>query len=82
MSLAALKLFLLSRIFLSSSGLFVLLLLAISFNWFDAYHITKDGLKAAIEYVDILREWGEKTEHTTEKVKDAYEKAQKDLQGR
>jgi hypothetical protein len=82
MSLAALKLFLLSRIFLSSSGLFVLLLFAIAFNWFDAYSTVRDGLKTAIEYVDVLRDWGKQTERTTEKVKDAYEKAQQDIQGR
>lgn len=82
MTLAALKLFLLSRIFLSSSGLFVLLLFAVAFNWMDAYNIVRNGLHTAIEYVDVLREWGQQTEHTTEKVKDAYEKAQKDLQGR
>jgi ABC-type microcin C transport system permease subunit YejE len=70
MTLAALKLFLLSRIFLSSSGLFVLLLMAVAFNWMNAYHIVREGLQSAVEYVDILREWGEKTEHTSEKVQD------------
>ena len=79
MNIAALKIFLLSRIFLGSSGTFVLLLLAITFNWFDAYSMTRHALTVAIEAVDVMHEWGGRLSATAEKMGDAYEKAQKEL---
>lgn len=79
MNLLALKVFLLSRIFLGSTATFVLILSSIAFNWFDSYHIIRDGFSTAIDWIDILREWGEKTQHTAEKVSQAVEKAQQDF---
>jgi len=79
MNLLALKVFLLSRIFLGSTATFFLLLSAIAFNWFDSYHLVRDGLTTAVEWVDVLREWGDRTQHTAEKVSQAVEKAQQDF---
>jgi hypothetical protein len=79
MNLLALKVFLLSRIFLGSTVTFVLILSSVAFNWFDSYHFVRDAFSAAIDWIDILREWGEKTQHTAEKVSQAVEKAQQDF---
>lgn len=80
MNIAAIKLFLLSRFFLGSTGTLVVLLLAITFNWLDAYKITRGAFVSGIEYMDTMREWGQKAESTAEKVGDAYDKAQKELE--
>jgi len=82
MNIAAIKLFLLSRFFLGSTGTIVLLLLAITFNWLDAYKITRNAFVSGIEYMDTMREWGQKAESTAEKVGDAYDKAQKELESK
>lgn len=79
MNLVAIKLFLLSRIFLGSTTTILLILLAIAFNWLDSYHIVRNGLTTAIEWVDILHDWGNKTTDTYERVSEAVEKAQQEL---
>jgi hypothetical protein len=79
MNLLALKELLLSRIFLGSMATFFLILSAIAFNWFDSYHVVRNGLTTAVEWVDILREWGDRTQHAAEKVSQAVEKAQQDF---
>lgn len=79
MNLLALKVFLLSRIFLGSTATLFLILSAIAFNWFDSYHLVRNGLTTAVECVDVLRECGDRTQHTAEKVSQAVEKAQQDF---
>lgn len=79
MNLLALKIFLLSRVFLGSTATFVLILAAIAFNWFDSYHLVRTGLTTTVEWVDVLREWGDKTQHTAERVSQAVEKAQQEF---
>jgi len=79
MNLLALKVFLLSRVFLGSTMTFMLILASIAFNWFDSYHIVRSGLTTAVEWTDVLREWGDKTQHTAEKVSQAVEKVQQEL---
>lgn len=80
MNLLALKVFLLSRAFLGSSTLIILLLAAIAFNWMDSYNLVRKGLVTSIEWVDTLNEWGSKTQHTAEKVNEAINKAQQEFQ--
>ncbi len=80
MNLLALKVFLLSRVFLGSSTLIILLLAAIAFNWMDSYNLVRKGLVTSIEWVDTLNEWGSKTQHTAEKVNEAINKAQQEFQ--
>lgn len=80
MNLVALKVFLLSRIFLGSTTLIILLLAAIAFNWMDSYNLVRKGLVTSIEWVDTLNEWGSKTQHTAEKVNEAINKAQQEFQ--
>jgi hypothetical protein len=79
MNLLALKVFVLSRVFLGSTATFFLILSCVAFNWFDSYHFVRQGLTTAITWVDILREYGERTQHTAEKVSEAVEKAQKEF---
>jgi len=79
MNLVALKLFLLSRVFLGSTATFILLVLAIAFNWFDAHQLVKSGLTTALEWIDLLREWGEQVIYTADKVQQAVDKAQQEL---
>lgn len=80
MNLVALKVFLLSRIFLGSTTLIILLLAAIAFNWMDSYNLVRKGLVTSIEWVDTLNEWGSKTQHTAEKVNEAINKAKQEFQ--
>ena len=79
MNLLALKVFLLSRVFLGSTATVMLILSAIAFNWFDSYYMVRGGLTTAIEWVDVLHSWGERTQHTLDKVNQAVEKAQQDF---
>lgn len=80
MNLLALKVFLLSRLFLGSFATILLLLAAIAFNWMDTYNLVRSGLVTSIEWVDTLNEWGSKTQHTAEKVNEAINKAQQEFQ--
>lgn len=80
MNLLALKVFLLSRVFLGSTATILLILVAIAFNWMDSYHLVRNGLETSIEWVDTLHEWGSKTQHTAEKVNEAINKAQQEFQ--
>ncbi|HQT05088.1 MAG: hypothetical protein B7Z05_08640 [Thiotrichales bacterium 32-46-8] len=80
MNLLALKVFLLSRVFLGSTATILLILAAIAFNWMDSYHLVRNGLETSIEWVDTLNEWGSKTQHTAEKVNEAINKAQQEFQ--
>lgn len=80
MNLLALKVFLLSRIFLGSFATILLILAAIAFDWMDSYHMVRNGLETSIEWVDALHEWGSKTQHTAEKVNEAINKAQQEFQ--
>jgi hypothetical protein len=79
MNLLAFKVFLLSRIFLGSTATFFLLLSAVAFDWFDSYHLVRNGLTTAVEWVDVLREWGGRTANMAEKVSQAVEKAQQEF---
>lgn len=80
MNLLALKVFLLSRIFLGSFAAILLMLAAIAFNWMDSYNLVRSGLVTSIEWIDTLNEWGSKTQHTAEKVNEAINKAQQEFQ--
>lgn len=80
MNLLALKVFLLSRIFLGSFATIILIISAIAFNWMDSYNLVRSGLVTTIEWVDTLNEWGSKTQHTAEKVNEAINKAQQEFQ--
>lgn len=80
MNLLALKVFLLSRVFLGSTATILLILAAIAFNWMDSYHLVRSGLVTSIEWIDRLNEWGSKTQHTAEKVNEAFNKAQQEFQ--
>ena len=80
MNLLALKVFLLSRVFLGSTATILLILAAIAFNWMDSYHLVRNGLQTSIEWVDSLNVWGSKTQHTAEKVNEAINKAQQEFQ--
>jgi hypothetical protein len=79
MNLVALKIFLLSRLFLGSTTTIILLVLAIAFNWFDAYELVKSGLTTALAWIDVLRDWGEQVAYTADKVQQAVDKAQQEL---
>jgi hypothetical protein len=78
MNLLALKVFLLSRLFLGSAMTFLIIIASVTFNWFDSYHLVRHGLTTAVEWVDILHEWGDRTQHVAEKVTQAVEKAQQE----
>lgn len=79
MSLAALKLFLISRLFLGTTGTLAVILASIAFNWFDAYHLVRSGLTTAVEWTDILHDWGTQAKDTYQRVEGALDKAQKEL---
>lgn len=79
MNLLALKVFLLSRVFLGTFTTLLLLLSAIAFNWMDSYHLVRSGLVTSIEWVDTLHDWGSKTQDTAERVTEALNKAQKEI---
>lgn len=79
MNLLALKMFLLSRLFLGSLTLVLVLLSAIAFNWFDTYKVLRHGLVTSIEWIDVLNDWGSQTQSKAEKVTEALNKAQKEI---
>lgn len=80
MGFAFVKIWLLSRLFLSTAGLLLLLALAIMFNWVNSHQHVRNGLITAVDWVDTLRDWGKQIEQTADNVNQAFQQAQKDLQ--
>lgn len=80
MNFAIIKAWLVSRLFLGTSGVLLLLIFAIMFNWLNSHHHVRNGLVTAVDWVDTLRSWGEKTQQTIDKVSNAFDKAQEELQ--